>query len=59
MQLQTFTGNFPTERPPDPENRSPGAVARQPRLKSKRLICDEHLQDTATETPPSSLVPSR
>jgi hypothetical protein len=27
MRIQTLTGIFPTERPPDPENRSPGTVA--------------------------------
>jgi hypothetical protein len=27
MTLQTLTGKLPTERPPDPENVSPGAVA--------------------------------
>jgi hypothetical protein len=26
MRRQTLTGKFPTERPPDPENGSPGAV---------------------------------
>jgi hypothetical protein len=26
MRIQTLTGIFPTERPPDPENGSPGAV---------------------------------
>ncbi len=26
MRLQTLTGKFPTKRPPDPANESPGAV---------------------------------
>jgi hypothetical protein len=26
MRLQTVTGKFPTEKPPDPENGNPGAV---------------------------------
>jgi hypothetical protein len=27
MRRQTLTGKFPTDKPPDPENGSPGAVA--------------------------------
>ena len=40
MRLQTVTGKFPTEKPPDPENGNPGAVGTATGAESA-VFCDQ------------------
>jgi hypothetical protein len=47
MRLQTLTGKLPTERPPDPENGSPGTVATADAAKQG------HSSDVPRTDPPS------
>lgn len=58
MRLQSLTGKFPTERPPDPDNGSPGTVGTVTGAEIQTTVLPEQLQDTATGTHPSSPLPS-